>query len=192
MSKGFALALAVVAAAVVVGTALASSGTVYRQTPGPSPAQAAHIKSATISNTKSGVVTIAVSLANRNGGTKEGDLVTVGLDTDANRSTGGGAGIGYHLEYEKQGGTVTVGVWKWSGGQYVKNDAATKALKVTYYGAKGNYFAMSFPRSRFGVGRTFKFWVQTLYGCTNKSGSCKVGEWLPRTAKPGVLAYKLK
>lgn len=190
MHRRFVFALAVAAGALVVGAAFAGSGTVYRQTPGSSPAQAAHIKYVKISNTKK-AVTVGVWLANRNGATKEGDLFSVGLDADAKRSTGD-TGIDYHLEYEKVGGSVTAGVWKWNGSGFVENTAASNSLKMVYYGTKGNYFSMTFPRGRFGIGKTFKFVVETLYGCTKKSGSCHSGEWLPRPVKPGVLTYKMK
>jgi hypothetical protein len=186
MSRGFVFALAVAAGALIAGAAFASSGTVYRQTAGSSPAKAPHIKYVQVSNTKS-TVTVGVWLANRKGATKDGDLVTLGLDTDSSNTK-----IDYHIEYEKIGGSVTAGVWKWNGSDYVKNTPATNSLKLVYYGTKGDYFSVTFPRSRFGVGPSFHFWVETMYGCTKAAKSCQSGEWLPRSSSPGVVTYKLK
>lgn len=185
MFKGFALALAGLAAAVLVGTALASGSTVYHQTKGYAPSDAPKIDYAKISNTQS-TITFAVWLANRAKGTNVGDMIKIGLNVD-NTSK-----VDYHLYYTKDSKGASTSVFEWNGKEYAYDAAATKAMKVTYFGAKGTYFAMTFPRSKLRIGKSFDFWVETEYFCTDKAGSCHAGEFLPRTTKPGFLVYNVK
>lgn len=202
MKKGLLLLAAVAAVAIFVDVAVGSSITSYRQTPGSSPRQAAHMKVVRISNTSKGVITIAVWLANRPGGnTKVGDNISIGLDTDANRATGSSTGADYALSYTRHRSSHPVtAVMKRKGGTWVTdlsfNAAFGKTIKVVPYGAKGSYLAWRFPRSLLKIGNRFRFWVLTMYGCKGGSHAGCIGghegEYLPRAENPGVLTYRLK
>lgn len=193
------LLVALTAGLLVSGASAAKSGkTIYRDKVGDAPSKAPDIKFASVSDTAKGWVTVAVHLANRpTRNTMRGDDISIGLDADADRATGSSTGVDYVLEYRNKTGAKHPSTWvaRWSKGHYV-TDAAFRpyfghTLKVLSYGKKGTYLAWSFSRKLFSVGRSFKFWVGTEYGCKNGK-SCHPGDYLPSAASPGVLAYRVK